>query len=63
MDFHHSEGLEAFSPDGWEQLKRLRSKMNGPTDVTHSLEMRGILSAKQMAAPGVAFGKVSNQRA
>jgi predicted nucleic acid-binding Zn ribbon protein len=34
MDFHDTEGLEAFSPDALEQVKTLRGDMNGPTAVT-----------------------------
>jgi hypothetical protein len=35
MDFHDTEGLEAFSPDALEQVKNMRGEMNGPTGVTH----------------------------
>ena len=34
MDFHDTEGLEAFSPDALEQVQALRGDMNGPTDIT-----------------------------
>jgi hypothetical protein len=35
MDFHDTEGLEAFSPDAVEQVKNMRGEMNGPTGVTY----------------------------
>jgi len=34
LDFHETEGLEAFSPDAVEQVKALRSDMNGSSDIT-----------------------------
>lgn len=34
LEFHDSEGLEAFSPDAVEQVNMLRSEMNGPADIT-----------------------------
>ena len=34
LDFHESEGLEAFAPDAVEQVKALRGDMNGSSDIT-----------------------------
>lgn len=34
LEFHDSEGLEAFAPDAVEQVNMLRSEMNGPADIT-----------------------------
>jgi hypothetical protein len=34
------EGLEAFSPDALEQVQALRGDMNGPTDITRSMEIQ-----------------------
>ena len=34
LDFHESEGLEAFAPDAVEQVKALRGDMNGSSDFT-----------------------------
>jgi len=43
MDFHDTEGLEAFSPDAVEQVKNMRGAMNGPTGVTYELELQRCL--------------------
>jgi tRNA A37 N6-isopentenylltransferase MiaA len=34
LDFHETEGLEAFSPDAVEQVRALRGDMNGSSDIT-----------------------------
>jgi hypothetical protein len=34
LDFHETEGLEAFGPDALQQVEALRGEMNGPADVT-----------------------------
>lgn len=33
LDFHETEGLEAFSPDAVEQVKAMRGDMNGSSDI------------------------------